>query len=76
MYKILGAVLIALAAGACSVAQEPSPTPFIAAIDQQCADTASTGDSYRYCVDLALEQAGLPDPDHVGGASSLAFRAD
>jgi len=73
--KILAALMTGLAAAACaSAVSEPSPA--IAAIDQRFADTASTGDSYRYCMQLGLEQAGLARPDSNDGAAPLSLRAN
>jgi uncharacterized membrane protein len=73
-FKILAALMAALAASACSSAA-PELSPQVAAIDQKCADTASTGDSYRYCVQLGLEQAGLAVPGTDEGPTLEALRA-
>jgi hypothetical protein len=73
--KVFAALMTALAAAACSSAA-PQLSPQAAAIDQKCADTASTGDSYRYCVQLGLEQAGLARPDSGVETSILALRAE
>jgi len=72
--KVFAALMTALAAAACAGAGPQSPE--VAAIDQKCADTASTGDSYRYCVQLGLEQAGLAQPDSGLDTSVLALRAE
>jgi hypothetical protein len=72
--KVFAAVMIGLAASACASTIQQSPE--VAAIDRNCADTASTGDSYRYCVQLGLEQAGLAPPDSGVDTSVLALRAE
>ena len=71
--KVFAAMTMALATAAC--ASPPALSPEVAAIDQKCADTASTGDSYRYCVQLGLEQAGLATPETESGSTLEALRA-
>ena len=70
-FKVCAALTLALAAAACT--STPALSPEAAAIDQRCADTASTGDSYRYCVQLGLEQAGLVRPEADGAATLEAL---
>jgi len=73
--KVLATLMTGLAAAGCtSAVTEPSPA--VAAINEKCADTASTGDSYRYCVQLGLEGAGFARPDSGIDTSALALHAD
>ena len=73
-FKVFAAVMFGLAASACASTTPQSPE--VAAIDRNCAATASTGDSYRYCVQLGLEQAGLAQPDSGVDTSVLALRGE
>jgi hypothetical protein len=73
-FKVFAALMMALAAAACSSAG-PQRSPEVAAIDQKCADTASTGDSYRYCVQLGLQEAGLARPGGDEDGPLMALRA-
>ena len=71
--RALTVLMTGVTAAACSSASPQSPD--VAVIDQRCADTASTGDSYRYCVQLGLEQAGLARPESDDGAAIEALLA-
>jgi hypothetical protein len=56
--KVLATLVIVLALSACAGAA-PGQVPSVASIDKKCTETATTGDMYRYCVQLRLEQARL-----------------
>jgi hypothetical protein len=66
--KALAALVTVLAASACDSAA-PSQAPTVASIDQKCIEIATTGDMYRYCVQLGLEQAGLATQHSDHGAT-------
>jgi hypothetical protein len=71
-FKVFAAMTLVQAAAAC--ASTPAVSPAVAAIDQKCADTASTGDSYRYCVQLGLEHAALALPETDASPTLEALR--
>ena len=73
--QVFTALMAGLAASACASGTTQLSTAD-AGVDQSCAETASAGDSYRYCTQLGLEQAGLARPDNGVEMSALALRAD
>ena len=80
--KVLAALMTGLAASACASGspQSAQSATSIAFADpnyqQECADNASTGDSYRYCMEVGLDQAGLARPGSDDSTSVAALRAD
>jgi len=81
-FKLFAALMTGLAASACAN-PTPQSTASLAATTsderQACADSAPTEDSYRYCVEVGLQAAGLEDAgrtDPAGNPSVAALRAE
>ena len=72
--QVITALMTGLAAAACASGAQLSTSDI--GIDQSCAETASTGGSYRYCMQPGLEQAALAQPASRVGTSALALRAE
>jgi len=60
--QVLTALMACLAAAACASSATQLALPDTGT-DQSCAETASTGGTYRYCTQPCLEQAALAQPD-------------
>ena len=69
MIKRIAFIVLPLAAlAACS----ESPRPFDMAFDQPCSAIASTGDMYRYCLEVGPQQALLDVDGTAAGTSQTA----